>query len=92
MPQKLALLRILACRFDDPRELALLRWTDVLSSERGAISDEITGAMQDHFSPAEIVELTMIAGATIMLNRYCTALALPTSDQTLERLEAEDLA
>jgi hypothetical protein len=38
------------------------------------------------------VELTLVAGATLMLNRLCTALELPTSAATLARLEAEGVA
>jgi AhpD family alkylhydroperoxidase len=77
--------------FSDPRERALLQWADVLATGNGPVSEEVAAELQAHFSPAEIVELTLVAGATIMLNRYCTALDLPTSAGTLERLAAEGL-
>ena len=38
------------------------------------------------------MELTVCATATLMLNRYATSLALPTSPQTLSRLASEGLA
>lgn len=40
----------------------------------------------------EILELTLVAAATLMLNRYCSALRLPTSAATLSRLAKEGLA
>jgi hypothetical protein len=40
----------------------------------------------------ELVELTLVASATLMLNRYCSALGLPTSASTLSRLADEGLA
>ncbi len=42
-----------------------------------------------HFADHELVELTVAVTATVMLNRYCTALDLPTSAATLARLAAE---
>ncbi len=38
-----------------------------------------------------MVELTAVIGATLMLNRFATALGLPTSDDTLARLTTEGL-
>jgi hypothetical protein len=35
------------------------------------------------------VELTLLVGATLLLNRFCTALELPTSPKVLGRLAAE---
>jgi hypothetical protein len=37
------------------------------------------------------VELTALVGATLLLNRFATALALPTGAQTMDRLVAEGL-
>jgi alkylhydroperoxidase family enzyme len=48
--------------------------------------------LREHFAEHEIVELTLVAGATLMLNRLCTALELPTSAATLARLQAEGVA
>jgi alkylhydroperoxidase family enzyme len=41
-----------------------------------------------HFAEHAIVELSLLAGATAMLNRFCTALELPTTPATRARLEA----
>ena len=45
------------------------------------------GSWADH----EVVELTAVVGATLTLNRYATALALPTAPEALERLAQEGL-
>lgn len=47
--------------------------------------------MRRQWADHEIVELTMVIGVTLMLNRFATALALPTSPDTHERLAAEGL-
>ncbi len=76
--------------FSDAREKALLAWTDLMAAGAEAVSDEATAAVKEHFSEPELVELTVLAGATIMLNRYCTAMNLPASDGTLAVLEREN--
>jgi hypothetical protein len=40
----------------------------------------------------ELVELTLLVGATLLLNRFCTALELPTSPKVLGRLADEGWA
>jgi hypothetical protein len=40
----------------------------------------------------ELVELTLVAATTLMLNRYCSSLGLPTGAATLSRLHEEGLA
>jgi AhpD family alkylhydroperoxidase len=77
--------------FSDPRELALLAWTELLAAGPKPVTDEDAANLHEHFTEPEIVELTMLAGVTLMLNRYCTSLNLPTSAGTLARLEREDL-
>ncbi len=72
-------------------ERALLAWVDAVAGGRGAIPASVGKRMRKHHSEAEIVELTLLCAATMMLNRYCTALELPTSPTTLERLAAEGL-
>lgn len=77
--------------FADERERTLIAWTDAVALGRGPVDPEVqaraTGALDDH----ELVELTMAVTATLMLNRYCTALDLPTSDATDARLSATGL-
>ena len=45
-----------------------------------------------HYDDGAVVELTVCATATLMLNRYATALALPVDAPTLARLAREGLA
>ena len=77
--------------FEAPKERALVAWVQTLADGAAAISDEAVDGIREHFSEAEVVELTMLAGATIMLNRYCTAFDLPASESTQEKLTAEGL-
>lgn len=77
--------------FDDERERALVAWVQALAGGRGPLDGDLERHMAACFSEAEIVELTVVATATMMLNRFCTALGLPVSDATLVRLRAEGL-
>lgn len=67
------------------RERALIDYCDAIC-EQGPPGRALE-RLRDHFPEHELVELTMLAAATVMLNRFCTALELPTSPQTLTRLE-----
>ncbi|MEJ7583014.1 MAG: DUF2142 domain-containing protein [Acidimicrobiales bacterium] len=77
--------------FIDPGESALLGWVDALALGRGPLAPELRDAVASRFGTPFLVELTMLVGATMMLNRFCTALDLPTSPDTQRRLEAEGL-
>lgn len=72
-------------------ERALLRWVDAVAGGVGAVPPEAGVELREHFSEAQVVELTLLCAATVMLNRYCTALELPLSSATLQRLAAEGL-
>lgn len=76
--------------FADPAERVLLGWTDAVAGA-GTVDPAARERLRPHFADHEVVELTMLVGATMMLNRYATALELPTADDTLRRLAAEDL-
>jgi len=78
--------------FTDPGELALLAWVDAVALGRGAVSEDVTARAKEAMGDPELVELTLVASATLMLNRYCSALGLPTSASTLSRLADEGLA
>ncbi|MGH2968186.1 MAG: carboxymuconolactone decarboxylase family protein [Solirubrobacteraceae bacterium] len=78
-------------RFEREDERALLAWVDAVAGGRGALPAEAGERMRAHHSEAELVELTLLCAATMMLNRYCTALELPTSEGTLQRLATEGL-
>ncbi len=77
--------------FPEERDRAMLAWTDAVALGRGPVGADVqaraTAALADH----ELVELTLCVTATMMLNRYCTALDLPTSPATLARLAEEGL-
>jgi len=77
--------------FRDERERALLAWTDAVALGRGPVGAEPQARATAAFADHELVELTLCVAATIMLNRYCTALDLPTSSATLARLAEEGL-
>jgi len=78
--------------FSDPADLALLGWIEVTALGPGAPPTVAADRLGEHFSESEIVELTLLVGATLMLNRFATGLGLPTSVETLQRLAREGLA
>lgn len=78
--------------FTDPRELNLLAWVEAVALGRGAVSGEVATRAREAMGTPELVELTLVAAATHMLNRYCSALGLPTGAATLARLADEGLA
>ena len=77
-------------KFAAPRELALLAWVDAVAGG-GQVEDAVRERFREHWADHEVVELTVVIGATLMLNRFATALALPSSPATLARLVAEGL-
>jgi AhpD family alkylhydroperoxidase len=77
--------------FDGDRERALLAWVDCVALGPETPPEDVAAELQAQFSDPEIVEITMVAAATLMLNRFCTPLGLPTSTPTLERLSKEGL-
>ena len=72
--------------FDDDADRALLAWVDALALGRGPVPDEVADALAEHFDEPAVVELTVLVGATMLLNRLCTGLQLPTSPETIQRL------
>ena len=78
----------LAMAFDNPRDLALVHWTDAVVGP-GPVSDDSRLAAQAVFCEAEIVELTLLVGVTLLLNRYATSLVLPVNDDVIARLASE---
>ena len=76
-------------QFPDPRDEALIAWTDEVATGSGAASDAATNAMQSLFREHEIVELTLLGAVTLLLNRYASTLRLPVGEATFERLAAE---
>jgi AhpD family alkylhydroperoxidase len=72
--------------FSDPCEAQLLAWVDVVACGR-AVEPRDREALGGHLGPHELVEVTLLVGATMMLNRFCTALALPSGPATTARLD-----
>lgn len=77
--------------FADPADLALLGWIDVAARGPGSPPAVVAERLAEHFTESDIVELTLLIGATLMLNRFATSLGLPTSAETLQRLADEGL-
>ena len=78
--------------FEDERDLAVIGWCDAVhagSESDLAIARTVLGR---YYDDGPIVELTVCATATLMLNRYATALRLPVSAETLARLTREGLS
>ena len=77
--------------FTTAKEATLVRWTDTISASAKPISESLKQELAAHFDEAEIVELTLLVGATVMLNRYATALSLPVDPTHLAFLKSEGL-
>ena len=78
--------------FPDARERVLVAWTDEVAGGTGAASDAGTDALRAAYADHEIVELTLLASVTVLLNRYASTLRLPVSAATIERLAVEGFA
>ncbi len=76
--------------FDDPAERAVIGWCDALVGT-GPVGPRSKTALRGCFADHEVVELTLLVTTTLLLNRFCTALDLPTSADVLARLAAEGL-
>jgi AhpD family alkylhydroperoxidase len=74
------------------REDALVAWCDAFCAAPEPVPRALTARLREHLSEHELVELALLAGATAMLNRFCTSLELPTGASTLARLETEGVA
>ena len=72
--------------FADPTEAAVLRWVDALAGGRGPLDPAAATALAAFLPDHAIVELTVTVGATMFLNRFATALRLPSSPETLHKL------
>lgn len=78
--------------FADAAERALIAWTDELARGTGAVAESNRSELRAYFEDAEVVELSLVVGVTMMLNRFCTGLELPTSPGVLARLAEEGLS
>lgn len=76
--------------FPAPRDGSLIAWVDTVAGG-GPVGDDARARVLAHWADHEVVEVTAVVGTTLMLNRFATALALPTAPEVIERLEAEGL-
>ena len=76
----------LIAAFPDGRDRALITWVDAVALGPGTPPARITADLKAHVDDATLVELTVVVGATLMLNRLATSLGLPTSAETLRRM------
>jgi AhpD family alkylhydroperoxidase len=58
------------------RERALVAWVDRVTLDAAGVTDELVASTLDHLRDDQLIELTLLAGATTMLNQYCTALGI----------------
>ena len=63
------------------RERTLIEWVDRYVLDPGSIDDELTARVFDHVRDDQLIEIALVAGATQMLNHYCTAFAIPPADR-----------
>ncbi len=65
----------------DARERAVLAYTDYLVDQHGRVPDEVFGALRDHLTDEEILELTYITGLYFMHAVMTKALRLEFDDR-----------
>jgi AhpD family alkylhydroperoxidase len=78
-----------AAAFAEDRERALIAWVDAVAVGPGDPPAAVAAAMAERYADADLVELTLLVGTTVMLNRFATCLQLPTGERTRSRLDAE---
>lgn len=60
-------------------EQRLLGWIDAVAQYANPVPESCLQVLKQDFEEFEIVEITVLIGAVIMLNRYCTALGIEPS-------------
>jgi alkylhydroperoxidase family enzyme len=63
-----------------PRELAALRFCELMTTDARGVTEEVWAALQAQFDDGEIIELAAVIGVMNDLNRFADALKI-----TLER-------
>lgn len=59
------------------RERAIVDWTDAVTLAPEQVTDKLAARLLDYLREDQLVELTLVAGTTTMLNQYCTAFSIP---------------
>lgn len=75
--------------FPEQADRALVAWCDAVAHGVDADLERARAALVA--DDARVVELTLLVSTTVLLNRYATALALPTSPDVRDRLVKERL-
>jgi len=78
--------------FTDQGERVLVAFVDAVAGAAGPVDPLVRSEIARLWGEPALVELTLLCAATVMLNRYCTALELPVTAATLSRLAGEGLA
>jgi AhpD family alkylhydroperoxidase len=60
-----------------PRERVLVEWVDAYVLDPHGISDDLVARTLDHVRDDQLVELSVLIGATQLLNAFCTAFDVP---------------
>ncbi len=79
----------IAAEFPAERDQALIAWVDEVATGRGAPPAELSARIISSLRPSEVVELTLLAGATVLLNRYASTLQLPVGQESIARLASD---
>lgn len=61
----------------------MLAWIDLIVLDAAAIDEQLLERLSRTWRDDQLVELTLLVGATTMLNQYCTAFAIPPPDSDL---------
>ena len=77
--------------FTEKHDVLLIQWTDAMADSSKALSTKLKNDIKQYFSEGDIVELTLLASTTIMLNRYATIMELPVSEKHLSYLQEKGL-
>ncbi len=59
-----------------PRELAALRFSELMTTDARDVTEEVWAALQAQFDDGEIVELAAVIGVMNDLNRFADALKI----------------
>jgi len=73
--------------FPNEDDRAVIAWCDAVVAA-GPVDPACRTRLQQGRPDHVVVELTLLASTTLLLNRFCTALELPTSPEVLTRLAA----
>ena len=70
-------------------EMVLLNWVGRLTQTAAVLTDENRRELSKYYEEHEIVDLLICVGATMMLNRYATALELPLAAAHIDVLASK---